>query len=541
MPSTARDLSVSARLVLLALGVAGPLLGFASFVLLTVSNGLPRHDLPPIALTGASSLIAAAAMAWWAGRRIARPIEALSGAAAAFVRGEQPPAQPRGLREASEIATALRRVFDRLAECEAARAVEEDRYRAIPETAALPDAGARNEVDAARRHLEEQLHQSQKMEALGQLTGGIAHDFNNLLLAINLNLESLAEDVAASDMTAPLFTGARDAVEQGRALIGQLLAFGRRQSLRPVSFDVNAATLDTVMMLRRMLPAAISIHAPFGRDLWPVYADRNQLATALLNLALNARDAMPEGGRLDIKTANATVDRRAAAANPEAPAGDYVMIAICDTGAGMDAAVVVRAFDPFFTTKKAGDGTGLGLSQVYGYARQSGGFVQILSDPGRGTTVKLFLPRGRSAAAAARLPFAAGPLRGRGETILAVEDTPIVRNAVIRMLGDLGYSVIAAQNGPDAVRLLEADGPIDLLFTDLILPGGIGGIELARLARRLRPGLRVLFTSGYTETTVEGFELISKPYGNAQLAERVRAALGAAAPPGPKTSAEIAA
>jgi signal transduction histidine kinase len=353
MPSTARELPVSARLVLLALGAAGPLLGFATFVLVTVFNVLPRHDLPLIALAGASSLIAAAATVLWSGRGITRPIKALSEAAEAFGRGEQPPTQPGGLREANETAAALRRVFDRLAKCEAARAVEEERYRAIPETAALRDAGARNEVEAARRHLKEQLHQSQKMEALGQLTGGIAHDFNNLLLAINLNLESLAEDVAASDMTAPLFAGARDAVEQGRALIGQLLAFGRRQSLRPVSFDVNAATLDTVMMLRRMLPAAISVHAPFGRDLWPVYADRNQLATALLNLALNARDAMPEGGRLDIKTANATVDRRAAAANPEAPAGDYVMIAICDTGAGMDAAVAARAFDPFINTKNS--------------------------------------------------------------------------------------------------------------------------------------------------------------------------------------------
>jgi CheY-like chemotaxis protein len=377
--------------------------------------------------------------------------------------------------------------------------------------------------------LEERLRHAQKMDALGQITGGIAHDFNNLLLAINFNLESLAEEVPPTPSIAPLFEGARQAIEQAHGLIAHLLAFARRQPLSPTSFDVNQTLRATQPMLRRALRAGIEIEIRPGRNVGLVLADRNQFETALLNLALNGRDAMPEGGRLIIGTADVTLDAAYAALHPGVAPGRYVLVAVSDTGAGMTPEVAERAFDPFFTTKTGADRNGLGLSQVYGYAKQSGGHARIDSEPGHGTTVQLLLPRfGDAPPVVLRT---AAPRRARGETILIVEDAPLVRNAVAKMVADLGYRPIVAGGGDEALPVLEGDGPIDLLFTDMVLPG-LCGEELARAARRLRPGLGVLYTSGYTEmqlssSAAEGgrFGFIAKPYTKAELAGQLRAVL----------------
>ena len=378
-----------------------------------------------------------------------------------------------------------------------------------------------------RPRLEDRLRHAQKMDALGQITGGIAHDFNNLLLAINFNLESLAEEVPATATTDPLFEGARQAIEQAHGLIGHLLAFARRQPLSPTSIDINQSVLDTQLMLRRAIPAGVEIDIRLGRDVGLVLADRNQFETALLNLALNARDVMLADGRLTIGTAAITLDDAYAMLHPGTAAGKYVLVAVSDTGPGMAPEIIERAFEPFFTTKSGGEGSGLGLSQVYGYAKQSGGHARIDSELGRGTTVQLFLPRFGDAVPA-RQPVAALNA-ARGETVLLVEDAPLVRNAVAKMLADLGYRPIAAASADEALALIESSSQIDLLFTDMVLPGGRGGEELAVLARRLRPGLGVLYTSGHAEPRLPetggesgrlGF--IAKPFSKAQLAAQLR-------------------
>ncbi|HWB50859.1 MAG TPA: ATP-binding protein [Stellaceae bacterium] len=375
--------------------------------------------------------------------------------------------------------------------------------------------------------LEERLRHAQKMDALGQITGGIAHDFNNLLLAINFNLESLAEEVPESATTRPLFEGARQAIDQAHNLIGHLLAFARRQPLSPTNVDINRSVLETQLMLRRAMPAGIEIATKLGRNVGLVLADRNQFETALLNLALNARDAMPDGGKLTIGTADITLDAAYAALRPGMAPGRHVLVAVSDTGAGMASDVAERAFEPFFTTKTGGDHSGLGLSQVYGYAKQSGGHALIDSEPGRGTTVQLFLPRFADSVPVERRTPA--PNRARGETVLLVEDAALVRNAVAKMLADLGYRPITAATAEEAVALVDSEGRIDLLLSDLVLPGGLDGERLAILARQARPGLAVLYMSGYAERLLavgagadgpSGF--IAKPFAKADLAAALR-------------------
>jgi nitrogen-specific signal transduction histidine kinase/CheY-like chemotaxis protein len=370
---------------------------------------------------------------------------------------------------------------------------------------------------------EDRLRHAQKMDALGQITGGIAHDFNNLLLAINFNLESLAEEVPRTHATEPLFEGARAAIDQAHGLIGHLLAFARRQPLKPTSLDVNESVRQTQLMLRRAIPAGIEIEVRLGRNAGLVLADRNQFETALLNLALDARDAMPEGGRLTIGTTDVTLDHAYAALHPGEPPGRYVLVAVSDTGRGMRSDIAERAFEPFFTTKPGTQHSGLGLSQVYGYARQSGGHARIDSEPGCGTTVQLFLPRFGDTAPAEHRSQA--PNRGRGETILVVEDAPLVRNAVAKMVADLGYRPIVAAGSDEALAVLDSGGAIDLLFADLVLPGGLGGEELAVMARGLRPGLAILYMSGYAEIAPGDAAFIAKPFTKAQLAEQLRAVL----------------
>jgi len=396
-------------------------------------------------------------------------------------------------------------------------------------TGILRDLTQRRAEERARAKLEEQLRQSQKMEAIGQLTGGIAHDFNNLLLAISLNIEALDEDFADRPAAKPLIEGAMFATGQARTLIGQLLAFGRRQTLDVTAFDVNAVVIEMVAMLRRTVEANIAIETALPAGMRPVLADRQQLETALLNLVLNARDAMAGGGRLVIETSNVVLDSEFAVQNPGTNPGNYVIVSVSDTGAGMSPEGVARAFEPFYTTKQTGEGTGLGLSQVYGYIKQSGGHAKIYSELGHGTTVKLYLPCSMQQPAPTEKTADMRKNPGNGETILMVEDTALVRNAVKRMLTTLGYQVIDVTTGEEAIAVLQSEAAIDLLFTDMILPGGMGGSELALAAQRLRPGIRILLTSGYTQTRAvptasdgsTSLPLISKPYTKAELAERL--------------------
>jgi PAS domain S-box-containing protein len=378
-----------------------------------------------------------------------------------------------------------------------------------------------------RKRLEDQLRQAQKMETVGQLTGGVAHDFNNLLTVILGNAEDLADELQDNPTLHALAEMTQLAAERGAALTRRLLAFARRQTLDPRPTDINGLLRNIEGLLRRTLGEDIAIELARGAGLWPALADAAQLEAAVLNLCLNARDAMPGGGRLSIETANSPLDEAYADAHPELQPGDYVMIAVSDTGTGMTPEVAVRAFEPFFTTKGIGHGSGLGLSMVYGFVKQSGGHVKIYSEPAQGTVVKLYMPRAGAVQPTAPAPRAS-ELRGTG-TILAVEDDELVRRRVEGQLAALGYKVIAAADGPAALEVLRSGAPIDLLFTDVVMPGGMDGGELAEAARALRPGLPVLFTSGYTERGIvqrgrlePGVHLLNKPYRRQDLAEKVR-------------------
>jgi PAS domain S-box-containing protein len=388
----------------------------------------------------------------------------------------------------------------------------------------------------ALREAETQLHQAQKMESVGQLTGGIAHDFNNLLTVVIGGLDAVAGRLSAD--LRPIVEGSLGAAERGAALIRQMLAFSRRQVLAPESLDLNDLAGGMEDLLCRTLGEDIEIELKPHRGLWPALADKAQVESALLNLTINARDAMPGGGKLTIETANANLDRDYADGNAELTPGDYVMLAVTDTGVGMPPEVVARAFEPFFTTKSAGKGTGLGLSMIYGFAKQSGGHLKIYSEPGHGTTVRLYLPR-HSTQAIAALPAAPAPSqtdqpRG-GETILVVEDDALVRNFVVLQLRDLGYRVIEAADGPKALRIFDSNEPIDLLLTDVVMPGGMTGRQLAERAHQRRPQLKTLYSSGYTENSIvhqgkldPGVHFLSKPFRRQDLAVKVREALDAA-------------
>jgi PAS domain S-box-containing protein len=378
-----------------------------------------------------------------------------------------------------------------------------------------------------RRATEEQLRQLQKMEAVGQLSGGIAHDFNNLLTVILGNAELLMDERDAPASRRSTLEIIRAAAERGAGLTQQLLAYSRRQSLRATSFDLNNLVGGMDELLSRSLGETIEIRTDLAADLWPVMADPSQVESALLNLAVNARDAMPEGGALTIETANVALDD---VRNRSVRAGDYVMLAITDNGTGMEPDVAARAFEPFFTTKEVGKGTGLGLSMVYGFARQSGGDAVIESEPGRGTTVRLYLPRALAMADEAAPSGAAIARSAGGETILVVEDDDMVRHTVVIQLGSLGYRVIEAANGPQALaKIAEAHGPVDLLFTDMVMPRGMNGRQLAEAARHLIPSLRVLYTSGYDRNAIDAdgqadgsLDMLGKPYQMGELARMVR-------------------
>lgn len=383
--------------------------------------------------------------------------------------------------------------------------------------------------DLTNRHrMEEELRQSQKMEAIGQLTGGIAHDFNNLLTVISGNLE-MAERRLENGRLRELLREAQGAADDGAKLTGQLLAFGRRQALNAKLADIGQLVSNFAELLRRTLGETIELQTVVtGRSLTAL-VDTTQLQNALLNLALNARDAMPRGGRLRIEIARVRLDADYVQTYPQVRAGDYILTSVSDTGAGMREDVKQRAFEPFFTTKGAGAGTGLGLSMVYGFARQSGGHVQLYSELGQGTTARLFLPATTpTSAAEGETADPAPTARPRtDDCILVVEDDARVRRVVVARLEEEGYRVIEAADGKDALARIAEHPEIRLLFTDIIMPGGMFGDDLAREARRLRPTLKILFTSGYAEPSLAGRELaegswLKKPYTSTELTARLR-------------------
>jgi PAS domain S-box-containing protein len=380
------------------------------------------------------------------------------------------------------------------------------------------------------RATEEALLQSQKMEAVGQLTGGIAHDFNNLLTGIvgSLDLLQTRLNQGRLDNAGRYIDAAMTSANRAAALTHRLLAFARRQPLVPKTVDVNRLVVSVEDLLRRTMGETIDLSIVAADGLWSTLCDPNQLESALLNLAINARDAMPDGGTLTFATSNARLDR-VTADTPALSPGDYVCIVVTDTGVGMSAEVAARAFDPFFTTKPIGQGTGLGLSMIYGFARQSNGHVTIDSKPGQGTSVRLYLPRHRGEVAATSDPGAElARYAGRGETVLVIEDEPVVRGVILEMLTEQGYQALEAVDGPSGLKILHSDQPVDLLVTDVGLPG-MNGRQVADQARETRPELKILFITGYAESVAisdgflqPGMEMITKPFELDHLAGRIR-------------------
>ncbi len=387
-----------------------------------------------------------------------------------------------------------------------------------------------------RIKLEQQLAHAHKMEAIGQLTGGIAHDFNNILTVVIGMTEILAGAVAADPRLAELCKSVDDAAEQGTGLVRRLLAFARKQPLEARRLDLNEVVTRSAALLRHTLGEHIRIETALCPDLWHTLADPSRLEDAILNLAVNARDAMPEGGRLLLETANVHLDEQYAHANVDVTPGDYAAVFVSDTGTGLPPEVVERAFEPFFTTKEVGRGTGLGLAMVYGFAKQTRGHAKIYSEVGHGTSIKIYLPRaaGGGAAAALAEPAPAEPHAGGCETILVVEDDAAVRRVAVNALASRGYRVLQAADGMAALEILRQPAEIDLLFTDLVMPNGICGQDLLHRARERRPGLKAIFTSGYSESFLKGRDhadrgvpLLPKPYRKQKLLEAIRAALDA--------------
>jgi PAS domain S-box-containing protein len=379
---------------------------------------------------------------------------------------------------------------------------------------------------------EEALRQSQKMEAVGQLTGGIAHDFNNLLAGITGSLDLLQTrlDQGRLEAIPRYMDAAQGAARRAAALTQRLLAFSRRQQLSPVPTDCNRLVAGLEDLIRRTVGPSVEMEVVGAGGLWSTLVDPNQLENALLNLCINARDAMPDGGRLTIETANKWLDDRAARDRELSP-GQYISVCVTDTGTGMTADVVARAFDPFFTTKPLGRGTGLGLSMIYGFVRQSGGQVRIYSEVGQGTTMCLYLPRyvGDATDLEPSMRGAVADFGGHGETVLVVDDEPTVRMLILDVLSEAGYQALEAVDGPSGLRILEADARVDLLITDVGLPGGINGRQLADAGRAVRPGLKVLFITGYAENAVighghldPGMQVITKPFAIDSLGDKIR-------------------
>ena len=402
---------------------------------------------------------------------------------------------------------------------------------------------ARHVVVSARdvtesRHLEEQLRQAQKMEAIGQLTGGLAHDFNNLLAGILGSLELSQRRLAEGrvDALGKYIDAAQGAARRAASLTQRLLAFSRRQTLDARAVNLNRVVAEMEELIRRTVGPSIHVEVIGASGLWPALVDPAQLDSALLNLCINARDAMPDGGRLTLETANKRIDDRAAATHNLA-AGQYVSLCVTDTGTGMTSEIIARIFDPFFTTKPLGEGTGLGLSMVYGFTRQSGGEVRVYSELGKGTTMCLYLPR-HTGEAAADDPVSTPAVSvsvGNNQTVLVIDDEPLLRMLIAEVLVDEGYNVVEAHDGPSGLKILQSSEPINLLITDVGLPGGMNGRQVAEAARALRPGLKMLFITGYAENSVlgnklvePGMKVLTKPFAADDLTRVVRELIASA-------------
>jgi signal transduction histidine kinase len=389
-----------------------------------------------------------------------------------------------------------------------------------------------------RNQMEARLRQSQKMEAIGQLTGGLAHDFNNFLTVVIGALDRL--DVALADRPEERETvqSALSASLRGAELTRKLLAFARKQSLQSADVDLSDLASGMIDLLRRTLGEKIEVEIVGAENLWLARTDSAQAESALANLAINARDAMPRGGRLTIETANVVLDAAYAAENPEVKPGDYVMVAVTDTGAGIPSSDLARVVEPFFTTKAPGEGSGLGLSMVYGFVTQSGGHMKIYSAVGQGTVVRLYFPRAAAAPAVVSPTPAAAvapAVAASGQLVLVVEDNADVQKTAIRHLTELGYRTVAAASAKDAIAILEKDPGIEVIFTDIVMPGGMNGWELGVAAHRLRPGIPILYTSGFSETTIQdnraqqaANRFLGKPYRKQDLAQKLQDVLNQA-------------
>ncbi|MBL6082691.1 response regulator [Belnapia sp. T18] len=383
-----------------------------------------------------------------------------------------------------------------------------------------------------RKMVEERLRQSEKMEAVGQLTGGVAHDFNNLLTVVTGALSMIARAPDRPDRVARLAEAGLQASRRGADLTSKLLAFSRRQMVRPEVVDPNRLLEEFVPLLRRAAGETVAIELDLAPDLDPARVDPGQLEATVLNLVVNARDAMPGGGRVRIETRNARLSAAELADMPEVAPAAYLQIAVGDTGTGMDETTRARAFEPFFTTKEVGKGTGLGLSQVYGFARQAGGHVRLLSAPGQGTTVEIYLPRSEERTPVRHAEDRAPPREATGgEVVLVVEDEPAVLDMAVESVRELGYGTLAARDAAEALEHLQSGERIDVLFSDVVMPGGVDGIQLAERARRLRPDLRILLTSGYSASVVgheipKGLPLLLKPYVREDLAAKLTLVVG---------------
>jgi len=485
----------------------------------------PWSDMPFIILTGHEAR--AEVIAW---RRdildklrnaslLERPLDALtlSSASLAALRGRQRQYEVRAYLAARAAAA------ETLEELVASRTRE------------LEAANAALRVQMAERErVEDALRQAQKMEAVGQLTGGLAHDFNNMLTGISGSLELMQARIAEGRLEdlGRYVTRAALSATRAAALTHRLLAFSRRQTLSPKPTDIEALITGMGELIRGTIGPMVTLETNLAKGLWITLCDPNQLESALLNLVINARDAMPDGGTLVVTAANTTLDDAYLSQQVDVEAGEYVVLSVRDTGVGMPPEVLTRAFDPFFTTKPIGEGTGLGLSMVYGFAKQSAGHVRIDSDPGRGTTVRLYLPRYHAGAPADDEGTEAGPAPRAyaGETILVVDDEPTIRMLVCEVLEELGYAAVEAGDANEGLRILRSNRPIELLITDVGLPNGMNGRQLADAARKNNPDLRVLFITGYAETAVAGsgglepgMDVITKPFALHSLAVKIGA------------------
>ncbi|MBK4736740.1 response regulator [Noviherbaspirillum pedocola] len=506
-----------------------------------------RHLMILSAVMAGSLLFALLVSSWLQGS-VTRPILALTAAANRVISGrdfslrvEKRSNDEVGilvdafntmLSEVGERAQALEQSNATLQREMRERMAAEEALRQLNGT--LEERIAERTRDLERAHA--QLRQSQKLEAVGQLTGGVAHDFNNVLQVIAGNLQLLQMSFAGNPEAQRRLETAAFAADRGAKLAAQLLAFARRQPLQPMSTNVGRTLRGMDDLLRRALGESIHIETVVAGGLWTTMVDPHQLENVILNLAINARDAMAGSGRLTLELGNAMLDDNYIASEPDVAPGQYVLLAISDTGCGMTPEVMARAFEPFFTTKREGEGTGLGLSMAYGFVKQSNGHIRIYSEVGSGTTIKIYLPRSMQPEVEAANNRAA-PIVGGNETILVVEDDAVVQATVVDMLQGLGYRVLKANDGQSALTILRSGIPVDLVFTDVVMPGPVRSVDMARQARQMFPDIAVLFTSGYTQNAIvhggrldPGVELISKPYRREDLARKIRQILGSRGP-----------